>query len=134
MVAATSTIFGDHVHYVQVFLNICTSELIQAPDFQKRLDAEGNETEVYYMPVSLGPPRVHKDKAGADSTVYDIVFNPQVGAVSRSRCTWMWYCQFVETTLSHESKTELDTAALLKCRLKAENQRGFGRQGRGSER
>eukprot|EP00953_Heterococcus_sp_UTEX-ZZ885_P021112 11790-Heterococcus_DN1.PRE.1 len=65
-------------HNKQVFLNICSNEIIGIPGPKKRLDEQGNEVEVHNVPISVGPARPQTDKAGVSSTVYDIVVNPKV--------------------------------------------------------
>jgi PIH1 N-terminal domain len=64
--------------YKQVFLNICSNDIIGMPGPKKRLNDQGNEVEVHNVPISVGPARPQTDKAGVSSTVYDIVVNPKV--------------------------------------------------------
>mmetsp|Transcript_20612 Transcript_20612/g.38366 ORF Transcript_20612/g.38366 Transcript_20612/m.38366 type:complete len:530 (+) Transcript_20612:113-1702(+) len=72
-VLKTRTEKGD-----KVFVNICQSPLLQKMSKKKQLAEDGSEQEGINIPLSLGPPRIDTDKAGAKCTVYDLVVNPEV--------------------------------------------------------
>mmetsp|Transcript_9223 Transcript_9223/g.10683 ORF Transcript_9223/g.10683 Transcript_9223/m.10683 type:complete len:552 (+) Transcript_9223:67-1722(+) len=62
----------------KIFINICKSELIQKTSTKKHLADDGSEQEGMNVPLSLGPPRLDKDKSGSDCLVYDIIVNPEI--------------------------------------------------------
>lgn len=62
----------------KVFINICIHEELAEPHLKKRLDNNGEEVEGMNIPLSVGPPRAEKDKAGADCSVVDVIVNPKV--------------------------------------------------------
>ena len=63
---------------VKVFINVCSSDLISAPNQTKKLDKNGNEVEGINVPLSVGPVRVCCDKAGKPSEVVDCIVSPEV--------------------------------------------------------
>lgn len=72
-VLKTRTDKGD-----KIFINICQSPMIQKMSTKKKLADDGSEQEGLNIPLSLGPPRSDKDKAGEACIVYDIIVNPEV--------------------------------------------------------
>eukprot|EP01060_Flectonema_neradi_P011468 TRINITY_DN18542_c0_g1_i1.p1 TRINITY_DN18542_c0_g1~~TRINITY_DN18542_c0_g1_i1.p1 ORF type:complete len:607 (+),score=140.94 TRINITY_DN18542_c0_g1_i1:47-1822(+) len=64
----------------KVFINICKSKAIAEPMpmTSEEVEASGmaNEDLQYRVPISIGPARIEKDKAGVPSLVYDIAVNP----------------------------------------------------------
>eukprot|EP01064_Diplonema_japonicum_P006705 TRINITY_DN1454_c0_g3_i1.p1 TRINITY_DN1454_c0_g3~~TRINITY_DN1454_c0_g3_i1.p1 ORF type:complete len:603 (+),score=140.87 TRINITY_DN1454_c0_g3_i1:49-1809(+) len=64
----------------KVFINICKSEAIQEPMpmTESEVTDSGMENKdlQFRVPISIGPCRIDKDKAGKPSAVYDIAVNP----------------------------------------------------------
>ena len=64
----------------KVFINICKSKAIAEPMPMSNDEIEEsgmqNEDLQFRVPISIGPARVEKDKAGTPSIVYDIAVNP----------------------------------------------------------
>eukprot|EP01059_Diplonema_ambulator_P013840 TRINITY_DN24509_c0_g1_i1.p1 TRINITY_DN24509_c0_g1~~TRINITY_DN24509_c0_g1_i1.p1 ORF type:complete len:579 (+),score=133.05 TRINITY_DN24509_c0_g1_i1:24-1739(+) len=64
----------------KIFINVCKSEAIQEP--MPMTTAESEESGIenkdlqFRVPISIGPCRVDKDKAGHPAAVYDIAVNP----------------------------------------------------------
>ena len=64
----------------KVFINICRSPAISEPVPMTEEEAEESQMMSkdlqFRVPISIGPPRVDKDKLGKPSIVYDIAVNP----------------------------------------------------------
>jgi len=62
----------------KIFINVCQSDAIQDMSTKKQLADDGSEQEGLNIPLSLGPPRMDRDKAKKVCIVYDIIVNPNV--------------------------------------------------------
>eukprot|EP01061_Rhynchopus_euleeides_P018698 TRINITY_DN30885_c0_g1_i2.p2 TRINITY_DN30885_c0_g1~~TRINITY_DN30885_c0_g1_i2.p2 ORF type:complete len:620 (+),score=272.47 TRINITY_DN30885_c0_g1_i2:315-2174(+) len=64
----------------KIFINICKSPSIAEPMPMTAAEADEsgmqNKDLQFRVPISIGPPRIDKDKAGSPSMVYDIAVNP----------------------------------------------------------
>ncbi|CAM9487690.1 unnamed protein product [Chrysoparadoxa australica] len=85
----------------KVFINVCQCAKIGKPAPRNRLDENGNEMECMNVPVSLGPPRATNDKAGNESTVYDVLVNPEVLAEASGDKTGVYRDFLCQLALSH---------------------------------
>jgi hypothetical protein len=95
----------------KVFINVCTSEELDAPGLKKRLNDAGDEVEGYNVPMSVGPVRACQDKAGAACMVYDMVVNPKVMEEIREDVTGKqrdFICQLGLQCGESKYKLELD--------------------------
>lgn len=76
-VLKTTQTAGPHIGR-KVFVNVTTSDLIALPSVKTKLDADGKEQQGTNIPLSLGPPRPGKDRAGKPCVLYDVIVHPTV--------------------------------------------------------
>ncbi|XP_054003186.1 PIH1 domain-containing protein 1-like [Hylaeus anthracinus] len=62
----------------KVFLNICTSDKIPAPEDisdEKLVELLLEENPNYFVPLSIGSERIEVDRGGSPCTIYDVAYN-----------------------------------------------------------
>ncbi len=67
------------VGFGKVFVNVCSNENIGKPELKK---AAGSVGAHWSIPYSTSKPRRDVDKAGANCTVYDVLFHPESVAMA----------------------------------------------------
>mmetsp|Transcript_33394 Transcript_33394/g.67382 ORF Transcript_33394/g.67382 Transcript_33394/m.67382 type:complete len:460 (-) Transcript_33394:1347-2726(-) len=94
----------------KLFINVCTHDAIAVPAIKKRLDGDGKEIEGMNVPVSVGPFRETRDKAGREALSCDCVVNPTVLEADASEKFGFgvhrdFLCQFVMQCIEQKSSS-----------------------------
>ena len=91
----------------KLFINVVSHDAIAVPTVKKRLDAEGKEIEGMNVPVSVGPFRQCRDKAGKQALAIDCIVNPSVLKKDASITAFGGHrdflCQFVMQCIEQKS-------------------------------
>uniref|UniRef100_A0AAY4B2I2 PIH1 N-terminal domain-containing protein n=1 Tax=Denticeps clupeoides TaxID=299321 RepID=A0AAY4B2I2_9TELE len=103
------------------FINICSNELIKAPEFKAAMNKNGKLGQFWSLPCSLTPGRTELNSKGKQHMTYDVMFHPDILKMASTNGRFMW---LVDSTavkaIQNAFKVQLDrkTIKVLKIKYK----------------